>query len=95
MAGKPPELKVFLTRWLIIAILMIMAPTPFSQAAENGMGVYPLGYNSSMAGFMPPPGLYLRNDVYVYQGTANKIPLSGRIEASLAATSWTWLTPPM
>jgi len=76
-------LKVFSQVWLIIMVLAILAPTPPARAAENGMGVYPLGYNSSMAGFLPPPGLYLRNDVYVYQGTAAAIPLSGRIEAGI------------
>jgi hypothetical protein len=68
---------------IIIAALVVLLPAPATQAAENGLGVYPLGYNSSMAGFLPPPGLYLRNDFYAYQGTADKIPLSGRIEASL------------
>ncbi len=76
-------MKVVFKSWLILMVLALLAPVPPAQAAENGMGVYPLGYNSSMAGFMPPPGLYLRNDVYVYQGTADILPLSGRLEASL------------
>jgi hypothetical protein len=83
LQGKQSWWKVFSKFWGIITVLAILAAIPAAQAAENGMGVYPLGYNSSMAGFMPPPGLYLRNDVYVYQGTTEKIPLSGRIEASL------------
>jgi hypothetical protein len=83
MKGKLFGTSVISKVWLIIAVLVILAPAPPAQAAENGMGVYPLGYNSSMAGFLPPPGFYLRNDVYVYQGTTDKIPLSGRIEASL------------
>jgi len=76
-------LKVVFKVWFILMVLAILAPVSPAQAAEHGMGVYPLGYNSSMAGFMPPPGLYLRNDVYVYQGTADILPLSGRLEASL------------
>ncbi len=68
---------------VVSAALVVMVSVPPAQGAENGMGVYPLGHNSSMAGFLPPPGLYLRNDVYVYQGTADKIALSGRVEASI------------
>lgn len=83
MKEKLFGVTVILKVWLIIAVLVILASAPLARAAENGMGVYPLGYNSSMAGFLPPPGLYLRNDVYVYQGTADKIPLSGRIEGSM------------
>ncbi len=60
-----------------------MLPVHPAQSAENGLGVYPLGYNSSMAGFLPSPGLYVRNDFYSYQGTASKITLSGRVEADL------------
>ena len=56
-------------------------------------GDYPLGYNSSMAGFLPPPGLYLRNDLYVYQGTATKYPCPGASRAVYGGvTSWTWPT---
>jgi hypothetical protein len=83
MKGKLFGASVISKVWLVIAVLVILALAPPAQAAENGMGVYPLGYNSSLAGFLPPPGFYLRNDVYIYQGTTGKIPLSGRIEASL------------
>jgi hypothetical protein len=83
MKGKLFGISVNSKVWLLIAVLVILAPAPPARAAENGLGVYPLGYNSSMAGFLPPPGFYLRNDFYAYQGTTDKIPLSGRIEASL------------
>jgi hypothetical protein len=83
MKGRLFGSTVFSITWLIIAVLAILAPAPLAQAAENGLGVYPLGYNSSMAGFLPPPGAYLRNDFYAYQGTASKIIFSGRVEANL------------
>ncbi len=83
MKGKR-SLSLFFTKvLLVIAALAVMLPAPAAQAAENGLGLYPLGYNSSMAGFMPPPGFYLRNDFFAYQGTANQIPLSRRIEADM------------
>ena len=49
-------------RALLIMVVCLGVVLPHSaRAAENGMGVYALGYNSSMAGFLPPPGAYLRN----------------------------------
>jgi hypothetical protein len=87
-------------RVLLIMVVCLGVVLPHSAlAAENGLGIYPLGYTSSMAGFLPPPGAYLRNDFYAYQGTANKIPLSGRIEASLRGrylidlVNFTYVTP--
>jgi hypothetical protein len=99
LQGKQSWWKVFSKFWGIITVLAILAPGPSARAAENGMGVYPLGYNSSMAGFLPPPGAYLRNDFYAYQGTTDKIPLSGRVEASLRGrylidmVNFTYVTP--
>ena len=54
-----------------------------AQSAESGTGVYLLGYQSSMAGYLPAPGVYLRNDFYWYQGNAKALPFSGRVEANL------------
>jgi len=52
-------------------------------SAEFGTGVYVLGYQSSLAGYLPDPGLYLRNDFYVYQGNAQIMPFSRRVEVDL------------
>lgn len=59
--------------------------TPISQvsAAEYGTGVYLLGYQSSLSGYQPAPGFYLRNDFYVYQGNATILPFSRRIQVNL------------
>jgi hypothetical protein len=70
---------------IIITLCLGVVLPPPAQAAESGTGVYPLGYQSSMAGFLPPPGFYLRNDFYAYQGTARILPLSGLLEANLRA----------
>ena len=68
---------------LIMAALVILLPPPPAQAAESGTGIYLLGYNSAMAGFLPPPGFYLRYDFHVYNGTTTVLPLSGLVEANL------------
>jgi hypothetical protein len=70
---------------LLFLMLTLALVRPISQAsaAEFGAGLYLLGYQSSMAGYQPDPGFYLRNDFYVYQGNAKILPFSGRIELDL------------
>ncbi len=41
-----------------------------SHAAEYGWGTYLLGVSIPMMGFTPPPGIYLSDTVYAYQGNA-------------------------
>jgi len=67
---------------MIVASLVI-APAPPAQAAEKGVGVYLLGYQTSMAGFLPPPGFYLRNDFHIYEGTSPILPITGRTDLNL------------
>lgn len=64
----------------LIMSLLLLSP---AVAAEFGTGIYMLGYQSSLAGFMPEPGFYLRNDFYAYQGNAKIMPFSGRVEVDL------------
>jgi hypothetical protein len=66
----------------VLAVLLGLASGP-AQSAEGGAGVYAMGYQSSMAAFLPPPGIYGRLDYYWYQGNARILPLSGRLEANL------------
>jgi len=42
-----------------------------SQAAEYGWGTYLLGLSIPMMGFTPPPGFYLSDSIYAYQGSAS------------------------
>jgi hypothetical protein len=72
---------------LTLAVILVVVPSPKAWGAESGTGVYILGYQSSMAGYLPAPGLYLRNDFYLYQGKADLLAFSGRIEAQLTARS--------
>jgi hypothetical protein len=73
-----------------------------ASAAENGTGFYLLGSRGPMAGFVPPPGVYLQNDVYHYSGSASAartLPFNGQIVAGVDARIWLemptlmWSTP--
>jgi hypothetical protein len=56
---------------LMLALsIFLAAPSSPAWPAEYGTGVYVLGYQSTMAGYLPPPGFYLRNDLFFYQGNA-------------------------
>jgi hypothetical protein len=73
-----------------------------SQAAEYGWGTYLLGISIPMMGFTPPPGFYLSDTVYAYQGSASagrgltfpfgNFTLSGRIKedflVNISTISW-------
>lgn len=37
-------------------------------AAENGVGFYLLGGRGPMAGYIPPPGVYIQNDIEIAIG---------------------------
>jgi hypothetical protein len=81
---------------LSMAILGLGLSFP-AWGAELGTGTYLLGYRSSMAGYMGPPGTYLRNDVYAFQSSF-EFPLPpGKIEARRQTiadiTNLTWVTP--
>ena len=67
----------------LVIIASVLAPIFPAGAAEFGTGIYVLGYQSSLAGYMPDPGFYLRNDFYVYQGNANIMPFARRVELDL------------
>src|SRR6266516_5693952 len=73
-----------------------------SQAAEYTFGTYLLGVSIPMMGFTPPPGFYLSDTVYAYQGSASagrgltfpfgNFTLSGRIKedflVNISTISW-------
>jgi hypothetical protein len=68
---------------LTALLILLWVPGSLVWGAEFGTGIYMLGYQSSLAGYMPEPGWYLRNDFYVYQGNAKIVPFSRRIEVDL------------
>lgn len=84
------------------ALLALGSSVQFASAAENGAGFYLLGSRGPMAGFLPPPGVYLQNDVYHMQASADasrRFPFNGQIVAGIKADVWLemptllWSTP--
>lgn len=82
--------------------LAISAGGASAFAAEGGAGFYLLGSRGPMAGFVPPPGIYLQNDVYFYSAKADvsrTFPFNGQIVAGIDADVWiemptvVWSTP--
>jgi hypothetical protein len=74
-------------------------PAP-SHAAEFGTGPWLKGYTDVFAGLLPPvPGVYVRTDLYTYQGDAETVIFNGRVgfevEQDLKATvlGMSYVTP--
>lgn len=61
-----------------------------TMAAENGTGFYLLGSRGPLAGFLPPPGTYFQNDVYIYSGSAGAnvtLPLGNNLVAGVKGSA--------
>lgn len=86
-----------------LAVLGLLATTATpAHAAESGVGFYLLGGRGPMAGYIPPPGFYVQDDVYFYDGSlgGNKqIPSGGQLLAEVNGQvvanflSGTWVLP--
>jgi hypothetical protein len=63
---------------VISAFLLFGQPGP-ALAAEGGTGLYLLGYRVLLSGFMPVPGIYLRNDFYWYNASASAVVIEDKI----------------
>ena len=55
----------------VAAIVATLVQPGSTRAAESAKGVYLLGFRSSLAGFVPPPGTYFQSDKIYYQGSAS------------------------
>lgn len=82
--------------------LMCTLNAGVGRAAENGVGLYLLGSRGPMAGYLPPPGFYLQNDVFFYDGKSSgskRFPAGGQIVANVEGQSWadfltaSWVLP--
>lgn len=62
----------------IAALAILSAFTSETHAAENAAGFYLLGSKSAMAGYTPPPGLYVTDINYYYRGDARAATAVGR-----------------
>lgn len=90
-----------LARVIACCALLLAAAVP-ARAAENGVGFYLLGGRGPMAGYIPPPGLYIQNDVYFYSasgGGSKRFPSGGEVIANVDARIWadfvtgSWVLP--
>jgi hypothetical protein len=58
-----------------LAALLLVGSTGLAansvQSAEGATGTYLLGYKGSMAGYLPPPGVYVQDTNYLYSGQTN------------------------
>ena len=61
-----------------VLIGMSFAAVGAAEAAENAAGIYLLGSKSSMAGYTPPPGVYVTDLNYYYTGDARGSAAVGR-----------------
>lgn len=64
----------------------LLALAPAADAAEGGTGNYLLGKRGPLAAFVPKPGWYLTNDVYLMSGDRSQLtPLGDRLVANVEA----------
>ncbi len=71
------------------AAVACFAASVFPAAAlENGQSHYVKGWRDFLTGVLPQPGLTIRNDIYVYNGTQTIFTPQGvRVDASLNAVA--------
>ncbi len=81
-----------------VAALTVLSFAPIADAAEGGAGVYLLGKRGPLAAFVPKPGWYLTNDVFLLNADRSELtPLGDRIvgnvdaEALINIAQFTWV----
>lgn len=67
---------------LFLSTILLALPL---HGQEGAFPLYLLGYMSTKAGYMPPPGLYVRNDVYHHNGHVKGGLFGGRAVAKVNA----------
>ncbi len=88
-------------RCIVVSIAMQSQVSSEAFAAEAAGGTYLLGGKQEMAGFLPPPGVYVIDSNYLYSGRANGdfqfggVTLSGDVEADVfyAIPTLLWVAP--
>ena len=76
--------------WIaVITLALLAAPCKAPWASEAGLSVYLLGSQGPLAGILPPPGTYFRNDLHYYEAELSaKVPEKDvEIEADLRVFS--------
>lgn len=64
---------------IVFSVGLLMGTVLESQAAERSGSNYFLGKGGPMAGVMPPPGVYIRDDLYSYSGDSDDILLDSMV----------------
>jgi hypothetical protein len=89
-------------QWVGFCLTTAISVASSAEAAENGRGVYLLGFRGPLAGITPPPGFYFQNDLYLYSasvGKSFKLPDAGDVIAGIDAhavlnlATTVWVTP--
>ncbi len=62
-----------MTKVFVLIFLMTVVQMNPLHAKETPGGTYHLGRSGPMAGFVPGPGVYVRNDVYYYTGESEDL----------------------
>ncbi len=85
-------------RVAVLSALVLTGLVPAADAAEGGAGVYLLGKRGPLAAFVPKPGWYLTNDVFLLNADRSELtPLGDRIvgnvdaEALINIAQFTWV----
>ncbi len=60
-----------------LIVILFLSLLSCLQATEGAFPLYLNGYMGPKAGYMPPPGLYFRNDIYHHPGHLKKDVLGG------------------
>lgn len=68
-------------RWFFGFVLCLIFVHSWAGATEAAFPLYLNGYMGPKAGYMPPPGLYIRNDIYHHPGHVKANVLGGRVSA--------------
>jgi hypothetical protein len=57
-------------RAILLGLALIAVGAKAARASEAATNIYLLGSQGPMAGFVPPPGTYVSDYKYYYQGSA-------------------------
>lgn len=67
--------------------LVLAAMIASAAAMEGGQTPSVRGYRDFLSGALPPPGLYLREDTYIYRGTERSTIPQGQLRIDLSAVA--------
>lgn len=87
---------------VVLAIGLTLVRPVAAHAAEGATSFYLLGLHGPLAALVPPPGIYVQNDAYIYgasAGASTVLPFTGHLAAGIKADAYLdlptllWETP--